>query len=291
VISVVIPTYNEAQELPGCLAALRDQAAHQLIVADGGSTDGTGEIADAAGAVLIHCGVRQRAAQMKLGARRAEGDVLLFLHADTRLPAGALAAVERTVAGGAVGGCFRLRLQGAPPVLRAMVPIGDWHCRATHTTFGDRAIFVRRDAFLAAGGYPPQEIMEDVELGRRLKRLGRLEVLPLTVTTSARHFRRQHGAWVAVKAALCCGLYDLGVAPSRLARFYWGQAYAHGRQDSAAQGAEWGDTSQGAAWQGDRGRSGNLTLNDTSPGYRHPGAGSPGIGDAGRSGAQEGRSS
>jgi rSAM/selenodomain-associated transferase 2 len=227
VISVVIPTFNEAQELPGCLAALRDPAAHQLMVADGGSTDGTAQLAVAGGAVLVSCDARQRAAQMNLGARRADGDVLLFLHADTRLPEGALAAVERAVAGGAVGGCFRLRLQGASPALRAMVPLGDWHTRATRTTFGDRAIFARRDAFEAAGGYPPQEIMEDVELGRRLKRIGRLEVLPLTVTASARHFRRQGGAWVAVKAAVCCGLYDLGVMPRSLARFYWGQAPAH----------------------------------------------------------------
>ena len=99
-ISVVIPTFNEAEELPGCLAALRDQAAHELIVADGGSTDGTAELAATAGAVLVECGVRQRAAQMNLGARRASGDILLFLHADTRLPAGGLAAVEEAVAGG-----------------------------------------------------------------------------------------------------------------------------------------------------------------------------------------------
>jgi rSAM/selenodomain-associated transferase 2 len=276
VISVVIPTFNEAEELPGCLAALRDQAAHQLIVADGGSTDGTVEIAGRAGAVLVPCDVRQRAAQMNLGARRAEGDILLFIHADTRLPAGALAAVERVVAGGALGGCFRLRLEGASPVLRAMVPIGDVHCRATHTTFGDRAIFAQRHAFEAAGGFPPQEIMEDVELGRRLKRLGRLEVLPLTATTSARHFRRQGGVRVAVKAALCCGFYDLGVAPRRLARFYWGQAYAHGSEGSATAG--------GAA------NGSSSASRGTSPARPHPMTGDRGTG-GGRRGAQEGRGS
>ena len=290
-ISVVIPTFNEAQELPGCLAALRDQAAHQLIVADGGSTDGTGQIAAAAGAVLVPCEMRQRGAQMNLGARRAEGDVLVFLHADTRLPVGALAAVERAVAGGAVGGCFRLRLEGPSPVLRAMEPLGDWHCRATHTTFGDRAVFARRDAFLAAGGYPPQEIMEDVELGRRLKRLGRVAVLPLTATASTRHFRRQGGAWVAVKAALCCGLYDLGVAPRRLARFYWGQAYAQGLEGAAPSG-----TWPGVTWQGDvapAGRSpgGVSTPGGSSSGHSHSRAGDAGPSSPGQSGAQEGRSS
>jgi rSAM/selenodomain-associated transferase 2 len=292
VISVVIPTYNEAQELPGCLAALRDQAAHRLIVAAGGSTAGTVEIAGAAGAVLVPCGVRQRAAQMNLGARRAEGDVLLFLHADTRLPVGALPAVEHAVASGAVGGCFRLRLEGPSPVLRAMEPLGDWHCRATHTTFGDRAIFARRDAFEAAGGYPGQEIMEDVELGRRLKRLGRLEVLPLTATASARHFNRQRGAWVAVKAALCCGLYDLGVAPRRLARFYWGQAYAHGPEGSAASSGTW----PGVTWQGDvapagRSQGGGSTPGGISPNRAHSRAGDAGPSSAGQSGSQEGRSS
>jgi len=267
VISVVIPTFNEADRLPGCLAALLSQAAHQLIVADGGSTDGTAEVAAAAGGILVECGRRQRAAQMNIGARRAAGDVLLFLHADTRLPVGALAAVERAVAGGAVGGCFRLRLQGAPRTLAALEPLGDLHCRATRTTFGDRAVFARRDAFLAAGGYPPQDIMEDVELGRRLKRLGRLEVLPLTAIASARHFRRQGGVRVAVKAAVCCGLYDLGVSPERLARFYWGQAYAH----SGPSGAAPGDTVHGVALQGE------------------PRQGGPAIGDDGLHGAQEGR--
>lgn len=269
-ISVVIPTCNEAEELPGCLAALRDQAAHELIVADGASTDGTVEVALAHGAVLVECDARQRAAQMNAGARRAAGDVLLFLHADARLPADALAAAERAVAEGVVGGCFRLRLQGAPPLLRAMVPLGDLHCRATRTTFGDRAVFTRRDAFEAGGGYPEQEIMEDVELGRRLKRLGRLRVLPLAVVSSGRHFRRQGDVWVAVKAALCCGLYDLGVAPPRLARFYWGQAYARDSAGGeAAAGAAQGSESPAGSRTGTRGR-----VSD----------------DTGKRGAQEGRS-
>ena len=226
-ISVVIPTVNEADQLPGCLEALRGQAAHELIVADGGSTDGTRRIASEAGAVLVECGQRQRAAQMNLGAARASGDIIMFLHADTRLPDGALAAVERATADGAVGGCFRLGLEGASPMLAALVPVGNLHCRATRTTFGDRALFARRHAFRAIGGFPEQEIMEDVELGRRLKRHGRVVVLPLTVISSARHFQRQ-GARVAVKAAVCCGLYDLGVAPRRLARFYWGHEHATG---------------------------------------------------------------
>jgi rSAM/selenodomain-associated transferase 2 len=247
-ISVVIPTFNEAEQLPGCLAALRDQTAHELIVADGSSTDGTVEMALAAGAVIVHCGVRQRAAQMNAGARRAAGEVLLFLHADTHLPAGALAAAESAVAGGAIGGCFRLRLRGASPALAAFVPLGDLHCRATRTTFGDRAFFARRDAFETAGGFPLQEIMEDVELGRQLKRLGQLAVLPLSVTCSARHFRRQGGVRVAVKAALCCGLYDVGVAPRRLARFYWGEAYARGL---GAGGSEAGGSRPRGAGAGD----------------------------------------
>jgi hypothetical protein len=134
--------------------------------------------------------------------------------------------VERAVAAGAVGGCFRLRLDDAPRSLAPLAPLGDLHCRATRTTFGDRAVFARRDAFAQAGGFPAQEIMEDVELGRRLKRLGPVVVLPLTVRASARHFRRQGGLRVALKAVLCCALYDLGVAPRRLARFYWGPGYA-----------------------------------------------------------------
>ena len=236
-ISVVIPTVNEAGELPGCLVSLAGQREHELIVADAGSADGTLELAASAGANVVACAEPQRAAQLNEGARRSCGDILLFLHADARLPAGALAAVERAVAAGAVGGCFRLRLRGAPRALAALTPLGDIHCRATRTTFGDRAIFVLRDAFERAGGFPQQEIMEDVEFGRRLKRLGDVVVLPLTVHASARHFRRQGSLWVALKAALCYGLYDLGVAPRRLARFYWGAGYAGSDNGTAA--GEW----------------------------------------------------
>ncbi len=174
-------------------------------------------------------GARGRARQMNDGAAAARGDVLLFLHADTALPAGALDAVRRAMADpGVVGGCFRTTFDLDPgrdafgPVGRAFMRLWEarlwmgWHRFA----FGDRAQFMRRDAFEAMGGFPDQPLFEDLDAARALRRQGRFVFLDAEVTTSARRFRR-HGA---VRQQLRnVGLWlgwNAGVDPARLKRFY-----------------------------------------------------------------------
>jgi rSAM/selenodomain-associated transferase 2 len=229
VISVIIPTFDEEALLPGCLAALDGQVPHELIVADGGSSDTTPAIARAAGATIVVCG-RGRAAQLDRGAAAARGDILLFVHADTRLPAGALARIEQALAddGRVVGGCFTLRFDDPTLQYRLMAAAGNVYHRLTRTQYGDRAMFVRRAAFVAAGGFRPLEIMEDVDLGRRLRRRGRTIVLRGPVITSAREFRRQGALRLVAKIAVAHAAFRLRVAPERIRRFYYGRQGVRG---------------------------------------------------------------
>jgi len=141
-----------------------------VLVVDGGSRDGTLGIArPLADRALV--APRGRAAQMNAGARAATGDVLVFLHADTLLPAGAAAAVAGAVAGGARWGRFDVTISGRPRVLRVVAAMMNLRSRLTGIATGDQAIFVRRAAFDAVGGFPDQPLMEDIEISRRLRRL------------------------------------------------------------------------------------------------------------------------
>ena len=189
-ISIVIPAFNEAAELPATLAALRGQeAGHEVIVADARSTDATAEIARAAGAKLIVSLRRQRAAQMNLGAAAARGDTLLFLHADTRLAPGALRAVERSLRESAVvGGGFARRYASPSFFLRATCVLAEARTRLCGWFLGDQAIFARRTAFTALGGYCAWDIFEDLDFSRRLARLGRTVTLRPPVSSAARRF-------------------------------------------------------------------------------------------------------
>lgn len=217
-ISVVIPALNEAAGIDGQLARLRRQGFGDIIVVDGGSDDDTRRLALAAGARILRA-PRGRAAQMNAGAALATGDVLIFLHADTALPDGAAETIGSALRARDVqAGCFRLRFDREHPLLRLYA----WASRfdTYWTTFGDQAFFVRRAAFDAAGGFPVQPLMEDVELRRRLKRIGRFVKLTATVTTSARRFTRDGLVRRQVLNAVLLLGYAAGVDPERLKRLY-----------------------------------------------------------------------
>lgn len=224
-ISVIIPTRNEAATLPVALAELLAQSPDEILLADGGSSDETATIAAADGARVLSLGPGRRAAQLNLAAAEAKGDVLLFLHADSKLPDGALQAIREQLATHpeVVGGCFRMRLDHSGWAYRFASRGGDLYCRLTHTLFGDRAIFVRKSDFAAVGGFPELAVMEEVALGRRLGRLGRLALLRPTVVSSARHFVA-HGVWtVTWRAVIACLAFDLGVSTDWIARYYYGR--------------------------------------------------------------------
>ncbi|HKW94741.1 MAG TPA: glycosyltransferase family 2 protein, partial [Methylomirabilota bacterium] len=151
------------------------------------------------------------------------GDPLLFLHADTSLPDGAPAAIERALAEpGVVGGRFDVRFDSPGPVYRMIAWFMNARSRASSICTGDQAIFVRRADFEAVGGYPDIPLMEDIELSRRLKRRGRIRALRLRVTTSARRWERDGPLrTIGLMWALRL-LHFSGVAPSRLHRWYYG---------------------------------------------------------------------
>jgi rSAM/selenodomain-associated transferase 2 len=234
VISVVIPCLNEAEALPGLLLALaRESDAHDVIVADGGSTDASAEAARAGGARVM-AAPRGRGAQLAVGAAAATGDVLWFLHADSKVAYGAMSALRRALAApGVVGGNFRVLFDGDTRFDRFMV----WFygtIRRFGLFYGDSGIFVRRDAYDAVGGMRALPLMEDHEFVRRLRRAGQLACVRFPpLVTSSRRFRGRHpvaimSGWLAIHV-----LYAAGASPRLLARLYRATVQAPGRRRSA----------------------------------------------------------
>ena len=223
-LSVVVPALDEAANLARLLPDLwRAWPDIEIIVVDGGSRDGTTDVVRGQAGVRLLEGARGRARQMNAGARQAGGDVLLFLHADTRLPDGAVGAIAATLADPAVvGGRFDVRFDSRRRVLGMVAWFMNARSRATSICTGDQAIFVRRAAFEAVGGYPDIALMEDIELCRRLKTRGRLAALRARVTTSARKWEREGPLRTIGLMWTLRLLYFCGVAPARLHRWYYG---------------------------------------------------------------------
>lgn len=219
--SVVVPVLDEAAVLPEllhALAPLRKQGV-EVVVVDGGSGDGSADIARD-GADRLLTAPRGRARQMNAGARAARGDVLLFLHADTRLPAGALRAVAAALAGGARWGFFGLAIGGRRPLLRVVAALATLRARATGIATGDQALFVTRALFDQAGGFPDIALMEDVAFSRRLRAIARPARLRLRALTSGRRWERGGVLRTVFLMWRLRLLYRLGAAPERLARRY-----------------------------------------------------------------------
>ncbi|MCY1368485.1 transferase 2, rSAM/selenodomain-associated [compost metagenome] len=194
--SIIVPMFNEAPGLPGLLARL-SVLAHQgceVLIVDGGSDDGSVALAERAGFRVL-ASPKGRARQMNLGAARATGDVLLFLHADTLLPEGALTTVRQTMLKtAALWGRFDVLIDGTHPMLRMIASLMNLRSRWTGIATGDQAIFVIRKAFDAVGGYPDQPLMEDIELSQRLRALARPACIPTPVLTSGRRWESR-GVW------------------------------------------------------------------------------------------------
>jgi rSAM/selenodomain-associated transferase 2 len=198
-LSIVIPTLDEAEAIVATLSSLQALRAegHEVIVSDGGSTDDT--VAQAQGLVeraladRVLIGAPGRARQMNAGAAVAHGDVLLFLHADTRLPEDAANAIRAAVECGQWGR-FDVDITGRSGMLRVVAALMNLRSRLTGIATGDQAIFVNHGAFVAVGGYPEQPLMEDIELSRRLKKIGAPACLRERVITSGRRWEA-HGVW------------------------------------------------------------------------------------------------
>ena len=221
-ISVIIPALDEALALTQTIQSVHRQkcaAAIEIIVADGGSRDGTVALAQQLGAHLVS-GARGRARQLNLGAGAASGDVLLFLHADTLLPADGLQQLEAAVASGALWGRFDVRIAGRPWLLRIVGLLMNLRSRLSGIATGDQAQFMTRSAFDAVNGYPDQALMEDIEMSRQLKRLGAPACLRGPAITSGRRWETR-GVWRTI--GLMWRLrwaYWRGTPPDQLAQRY-----------------------------------------------------------------------
>ncbi len=195
-ISVVIPTLNEASRLADLLPSLRQESAHhEIIVSDGGSTDESSEIVKALPSIKWLSGEPGRARQLQAGADAATGDILLFLHADTVLPPNGLQRIAdqpETVE----AGCFRHRFSGPGAMLATISWFHNRRFYVTRVIYGDQAMFIRRRLFLDLGGFPDRD-MEDIAFGLRLRAVTTPVMVPETVTTGSRKFE-QMGRWRAL---------------------------------------------------------------------------------------------
>jgi rSAM/selenodomain-associated transferase 2 len=222
-ISVIIPVLNERDCLPANLAALKLQDwLHEIIVVDGGSTDGTLEWLRGQNGVEVIETPAGRGIQLNAGARAATGDTLVFLHADSRLPQNACELLKNTLDSPQVaGGCFMVRFDHRTPRTLAIVAAGiNLRTLLTRTATGDQVVFVRRSAFEEIGGFREWPLFEDIDFVSRLKQAGRFAVIRSRATISARRHIR-NGVF---KTVLLCYLLRLefwaGVSPFTLARRY-----------------------------------------------------------------------
>lgn len=222
-VSVIIPTLNEAAQIEAVLAAARAALPDaELIVADGGSDDAT--VALAAPHAAIVRARRGRARQMNAGAAHASGELLLFLHADTRLPAGAGAALAAAFADpGVAAGAFAMTFDARGWPYRMMSCSNTLRSRLRRIATGDQAIVVRRAVFEAIGGYADIALMEDLELWPRLHAQGAFRLLAPPVLVSARRHRARGPLRVLATGWLYQLLYALGMPPFALHRLYYGR--------------------------------------------------------------------
>jgi len=218
-ISVVIPTLNEAATIEATILATRSIGDCQIVVVDGGSQDGTRERAQLAEIVLS--AEPGRARQQNSGAKTSCGEILLFLHADCRLGPESFDDIREALQDErVVGGCFQQRIDSNRRIYRWIEWGNGLRVRLFKMAYGDQAIFVRKKVFERLGGFPDVEFMEDVLFMKKLRREGRFVLIPNRLLVSARRWER-YGIirqtlrnWILLTLAVC------GVSPNRLARFY-----------------------------------------------------------------------
>lgn len=224
-VSVIIPALNEEENIGETLDSALSGNPFEIFVIDGGSTDRTVHVARSYPAVtVIISEERGRSAQMNRGAEVCNGDVILFLHADTTLPDGWLPALSRVMEKRkTAGGCFFVRLSGIGVIYRFIERMINVKTLVLNSFSGDQAIFVKKDLFASVGGFPPVPIMEDLIFADKLRKLGKPAVIRKPVTTSARNWER----WGPIKTIFLMWymkiLFRLGRDPGELAPHYrWG---------------------------------------------------------------------
>lgn len=222
-LAIIVPCLNEAERISASLTPLQSlrRDGHEVIVVDGQSKDETARLA-APLADQVITSQRGRALQMNAGAAVSAAEVLLFLHADTQLPAQAVQSLREALAeGDRHWGRFDVQLSGGGPWLRLIAFMMNWRSRISGIATGDQAVFVRRALFEQVGGFPAIDLMEDIALSRLLKRYSRPACLKQTVITSSRRWEQQ-GVWRTITLMWRLRLaYFFGVDPARLKRRYY----------------------------------------------------------------------
>jgi rSAM/selenodomain-associated transferase 2 len=219
-ISIIIPTLNEAGNIKESIATTQHSLNIEVIVVDGSSKDDTVEIAQSLNVKVISSSPG-RAVQMNAGAVAASGDILLFLHADTRLPIGFDDMIRKALQQpGIVAGAFNLRID-APLLSLRWVELGvKLRSHFCQMPYGDQAIFLTKEAFQQIGGFPELPIMEDFELMRRLKPVGRIVIISTPVLTSARRWLQKGVFKTTLLNQLVIIAYLLGISPERIRSWY-----------------------------------------------------------------------
>ncbi|MDE2976025.1 MAG: TIGR04283 family arsenosugar biosynthesis glycosyltransferase [Acidobacteriota bacterium] len=221
-LAIVMPVLEEAARVEAAIAAARTHC-DELIVVDGGSRDRTAELASGTGARVATVPRAGRGLQLRRGAELAietGADVLLFLHADTRLPAAARCGVEHAVDAGAAGGGFLVDFDAAPPLLRRGRVLVDIRTRRMRLPLGDQAQFATTTAYAACGGFSDLPILEDLDFIGRLRRQGRISIVEQRATTSSRRFAERGVVRTVAANWLIWSLFAAGVKPARLAGLY-----------------------------------------------------------------------
>jgi len=219
-ISIIIPTLNEEDCIGKTVASLTGQPGMEVIVADGGSKDRTVAEAKAAGARVIDAPVG-RGSQQNIGARAAQGNILLFLHADTRLPEGFAARIHTALnRPGTVAGAFRFAVGAKGWRFRLLEQCANWRAGWFALPYGDQALFLPAARFQAMGGFKEIALLEDVELVLRLRKMGHIALLAIPALTLARRWQRLGLARTTLLNQLILLGFFCGISPNRLARWY-----------------------------------------------------------------------
>ncbi|HEV3449295.1 MAG TPA: TIGR04283 family arsenosugar biosynthesis glycosyltransferase [Gemmataceae bacterium] len=218
-VSIIIPTLNEESCLAQTLESVRQLRPHEIIVVDGGSSDATPRLASKADVFLQ--GPRGRAVQMNLGAARARGATLLFLHADCLLEKGALEEAERLLdRRTTIAGCYSMSVRARGWLFDSIAACATARVRFTGLAYGDQGLFIRRERFQKLGGFPPLSFMEDLFFSKQLRRLGRMVVARRRIFVSPRRWQREGLLRQTLRNWTLTALAVGGIHPDRLTRFY-----------------------------------------------------------------------
>ncbi len=213
-VSIIIPVLNEGESIGKRLREIKAiEGDKEIIIVDGGSSDNTTQIAKKYGRVVVS--KKGRARQMNLGAKFANGDILWFVHLDSKLHNNSISDIQNTIKSGYIGGCFSIYFYDLDNLFMKFVAVSS-NNRAKHLKliFGDQGMFMTRNIYEKLGGYSDMELMEDWDLSRRIHKLGKMKVLKSKIGTSARRFK----SGGELRTLLL--MHKIGIPTERLAKIY-----------------------------------------------------------------------